>query len=49
VIAGLSVAFAKGTTDLPESAVVDLVVNAAARVSAHLGCPQGLRQSWSAA
>lgn len=49
VLAGLSVAFAKGTTDLTESAVVDLVVAAAERVSVHLGCPRALRQSWVAA
>jgi DNA-binding IclR family transcriptional regulator len=46
IVAGMSVAFAKGTTDLDDNAVAKLVIEAAARVSRTVGCPERLLNSW---
>ena len=47
VVAGISVAFAIGTTQLTEDVVVALVVESAKKISRGLGCPELLLGNWS--
>ena len=46
IIAGLSVAYSKGTTNLDEPVVAKLVIDAADRVSRAIGCPEQFKSNW---
>jgi DNA-binding IclR family transcriptional regulator len=48
IVAGLSVAFTKGTTSLSEDGVAKLIVETADRISRAIGCPADLRNNWTA-
>ena len=47
VVAGISVAFAIGTTQLTDDVVVALVVESAKKISRRLGLPESLLGNWS--
>ena len=48
IIAGVSVAFAAGTTSLAIETAADLITRAAGRISQVLGCPQSMSDNWTA-